>query len=70
MRRNFIEDERSKKARLAAAEASIPQWMIAKQLGVSPSALCAWRRSGMTDDQYIRVMVAIKEIKNGSQRLA
>lgn len=67
MRRAFIEDERAKKARLAAAEASIPQWKIAEELGISPQCLTAWRRSGMTEDQYIRVMVAISKIKEGTQ---
>lgn len=67
MKRNFTEDDRAKKARLAAAEANLPHWMIAEKLGVSPACLCGWRRRGMTEDQFVRVMVAISELKKEAE---
>ena len=63
MKRLFTENELSRKARIAAAEAMVPQWRIAEKLGISPSLLCFWRRRGMTEDEYLRVMMAINEIK-------
>lgn len=67
MKRLFTENELSRKARLAAAEALIPHWRIAEQLRVSPSMLCYWRRHGMTESEYLKIMQAINEIKKGAK---
>ena len=67
MKRLFTENDLSRKARIAAAEALTPQWEIAEKLGISPSKLCYWRRRGMTEDEYLQVMMAINEIKKEEQ---
>lgn len=66
MKRLFTENELSRKARVAAAEAMAPQWKIAEKLGISPSLLCYWRRRGMTAEEYARVIMAINEIRRES----
>jgi len=67
LKRLFSEDELSRKARVAAAEAMVPQWKIAEKLGISPGLLCYWRRRGMTEDEYFKIMMAIKELKREAQ---
>jgi len=45
------------------AKEGIPNWVIAKGLGVSEQTVLRWLRTEMSDDMKSKIMNVIKEVK-------